>query len=72
MIAALALLIWLYLFFLHGNFWKSEPELLPALPGALPAVDIVIPARDEAGSAAVEATDQPLCDPPRIAGTAGS
>jgi hopene-associated glycosyltransferase HpnB len=48
MIAALALLIWLYLFFLHGNFWKSEPELPPAFPRALPAVDIVIPARDEA------------------------
>jgi hopene-associated glycosyltransferase HpnB len=48
MIAILALLIWLYLFFLHGKFWKSEPELPPALPGALPSVDIVIPARDEA------------------------
>jgi hopene-associated glycosyltransferase HpnB len=48
MIASLALLVWLYLFFLHGNFWKSEPELPPALPGELPAVDIVIPARDEA------------------------
>jgi hopene-associated glycosyltransferase HpnB len=48
MIASLALLIWLYLFFLHGNFWKSGPELPPALPGELPSVDIVIPARDEA------------------------
>ncbi|HEY1858409.1 glycosyltransferase [Acidocella sp.] len=48
MIATLALLIWLYLFFRHGDFWKSAPELQPALPGELPAVDIVIPARDEA------------------------
>ena len=48
MIATLALLIWLYLFFRHGDFWKSAPELPPALPGALPAVDIIIPARDEA------------------------
>jgi hopene-associated glycosyltransferase HpnB len=48
MIATLALLVWLYLVFLHGNFWKSEPELPPALPGELPTVDIVIPARDEA------------------------
>ena len=48
MIASLALLIWLYLFFLHGSFGKSEPELPAAAPSALPAVDIVIPARDEA------------------------
>ncbi len=48
MIATLALLVWLYLFFRHGDFWKSAPELPPALPGALPAVDIIIPARDEA------------------------
>jgi hopene-associated glycosyltransferase HpnB len=48
MIVSLALLVWLYLVFLHGDFWKSAPELPPALPGALPSVDIVIPARDEA------------------------
>ena len=48
MIATLALLVWLYLFFRHGDFWKSEPELKPALPAELPAVDIIIPARDEA------------------------
>ena len=48
MIATLALLIWLYLVFRHGNFWKSGPELPAALPGDLPSVDIVIPARDEA------------------------
>jgi hypothetical protein len=46
MIAFLALLVWLYLFFLHGRFWESEPELKPAVPGELPDVDIVIPARD--------------------------
>ena len=48
MIATLALLIWLYLFFLHGKFWESAPELPPATPAALPDVDIIIPARDEA------------------------
>jgi hopene-associated glycosyltransferase HpnB len=48
MIATLALLIWLYLFFLHGRFWESGPELPPATPAILPDVDIVIPARDEA------------------------
>jgi hopene-associated glycosyltransferase HpnB len=52
MIAFLALLIWLYLFFLHGKFWESGPELPPATPPAFPDVDIVIPARDEAGTIA--------------------
>src|SRR5271163_1433501 len=48
MIAFLALLIWLYLVFLHGRFWESEPELHPAVPMEFPDVDIVMPARDEA------------------------
>jgi hopene-associated glycosyltransferase HpnB len=48
LIAFLALLIWLYLFFLHGKFWQSGPELTPAIPTGFPDVDIVIPARDEA------------------------
>jgi hopene-associated glycosyltransferase HpnB len=47
-IAFLALLIWLYLVFLHGRFWESEPELRPAVPLEFPDVDIVVPARDEA------------------------
>jgi hopene-associated glycosyltransferase HpnB len=52
MIALLALLIWLYLFFLHGKFWESTPELPPATPSILPDVDIIIPARDEAATIA--------------------
>ena len=48
MIAFLALLVWVYLFFAHGRFWESAPELRPALPPILPDVDVVIPARDEA------------------------
>jgi hopene-associated glycosyltransferase HpnB len=44
----IALLIWLYLFFLHGKFWASTPELPPASPAETPAVDIIVPARDEA------------------------
>ena len=52
MIATLALPIWLYLFFLHGKFWESTPELPPATPPEFPDVDIVIPARDEAGTIA--------------------
>ncbi|HVO45776.1 MAG TPA: glycosyltransferase [Steroidobacteraceae bacterium] len=55
MLALAALVIWLYLFFAHGRFWLSGPELPKSSPqqtqiisGAWPAVDIIIPARDEA------------------------
>ncbi len=47
MIAILSLLCWLYLFFLHGDFWLSGPQLPPAEPESLPDVDIIVPARDE-------------------------
>jgi len=50
LIAFLALLTWLYLFFAHGRFWESTPELPPAVPSAFPDVDIIIPARDEAAT----------------------
>ena len=50
MIALLALLIWLYLVLAHGKFWSSGPELQPASPQAIPDVDIIVPARDEAGT----------------------
>src|ERR1700735_3310795 len=53
-----SLLVWVYLVLAHGRFWASTPELPPAAPVvrpdmglpdvALPEVDIVIPARDEA------------------------
>ena len=48
MLAFISLSIWVYLFFAHGRFWRSEPELAPALPGEYPDVDIIVPARDEA------------------------
>ena len=48
MIALFSLLVWLYLFFAHGRFWLSTPELPPAAPEGCPDVDIVVPARDEA------------------------
>jgi hopene-associated glycosyltransferase HpnB len=48
LLAFLTLAVWSYLFFAHGRFWFSTPELAPALPHGLPDVDIVIPARDEA------------------------
>jgi hopene-associated glycosyltransferase HpnB len=48
LIVLLSLLTWLYLFFAHGRFWLSAPELPPAVPEECPDVDIVVPARDEA------------------------
>ena len=47
-LAALSLLIWLYLLAAHGRFWQSEPELSRARPTEAPPVVIVVPARDEA------------------------
>jgi hopene-associated glycosyltransferase HpnB len=47
-LALLSLTIWLYLFFFHGWFWRSQPELSPAMPSAAPVVDIIVPARNEA------------------------
>lgn len=48
MLALLTLAVWVYLFFAHGRFWSSTPELSSGTPLESPAVDIVIPARDEA------------------------
>jgi hopene-associated glycosyltransferase HpnB len=45
-----SLLIWLYLFFAHGRFWQSAPELSPATPPEFPDVDVIVPARDEAST----------------------
>ena len=54
-LAALTLLAWAYLLLFHGRFWSAGPALV-AEPGAAaaggPAVDIVIPARNEAESIA--------------------
>jgi hopene-associated glycosyltransferase HpnB len=47
-LAALSLLIWLYLLAAHGRFWQSGPELAPARPATAPPVAVVVPARDEA------------------------
>ena len=51
-LAALALLVWAYLLLAHGRFWQAGPVLTPARPLHAPAVDVVIPARDEADSIA--------------------
>ncbi len=49
-LAVLALLTWAYLLLGHGRFWSAGPSLAPAAPRAAPAVDVVVPARDEAES----------------------
>ena len=50
MIALLSLGVWVYLFFGHGGFWRSRPQLLPAAPAESPDIDIIVPARDEGES----------------------
>ena len=47
-LAILALLIWIYLIFAHGNFWQAGPVLPLRHPATTPSVAIVVPARDEA------------------------
>jgi hopene-associated glycosyltransferase HpnB len=39
---------WLYLLILHGGYWRTSHRLPPGTPGSLPAVTVVIPARNEA------------------------
>src|SRR5262249_16353493 len=44
-----SLLIWLYLFLLHGRFWRISSIIAPANPaGSSARVAVVVPARDEA------------------------
>ena len=47
-IGALAVVIWLYLLFARGAFWRHEPVLDARPPARWPTVVAVIPARDEA------------------------
>ncbi len=47
-LALLALAAWIYLLAGHGRFWSAGPSLAAAAPASAPAVDVVIPARDEA------------------------
>jgi len=46
-LAALSLLIWLYLILLHGHFWQAGPILAACAVARAPAVCVVVPARDE-------------------------
>lgn len=51
-LAALACLVWAWLWLFHGRFWQAGPVLRPARPADCPPVDVVIPARNEAESIA--------------------
>jgi hopene-associated glycosyltransferase HpnB len=51
--ASLVLGIWVYLIFLHGNFWladEREESSAPVSKSDWPSVAVVIPARDEASA----------------------
>ena len=47
-LALLAAACWAYLLAAHGRFWSAGPSLAPGAPAAWPAIDVVVPARDEA------------------------
>ena len=49
-LAWLSLAVWAYLLLFHSRFWSAGPSLAPAMPGNAPAVDVIVPARDEADS----------------------
>lgn len=46
-VAEVAALAWIYLALAHGRFWQAGPMLTPARPANPPAIDVVVPARDE-------------------------
>ena len=54
LLAACALLAWLYLAFLHGGFWRADQRMdgysdaVPRRAADWPGVVAVVPARDEA------------------------
>ena len=47
-ISGIALAAWLYLFVLHGRFWRSRPVLEREVPRNTASVAVVVPARNEA------------------------
>ncbi len=49
LLANVALILWLYLFFGHGAFWLVHRNLIQMrIPGEQPSVAIIVPARNEA------------------------
>jgi hopene-associated glycosyltransferase HpnB len=50
LLATLALLVWVYLFFAHAGFWLVRRYAIPMrIPGEQPSVAVIVPARNEAG-----------------------
>ncbi len=47
-LAVLALMIWIYLIFARGRFWRAGPVLSVAYPLTTPSVAVIVPARNEA------------------------
>lgn len=47
-VASLSFVVWLYLLFGRGQFWRGWSEPIAPAPATYPAVIVVIPARDEA------------------------
>jgi cellulose synthase/poly-beta-1,6-N-acetylglucosamine synthase-like glycosyltransferase len=50
-LAALSLVVWLYLLFGRDGFWRARPRIedeTPPEPGSWPAVVAIVPARNEA------------------------
>jgi hopene-associated glycosyltransferase HpnB len=50
-LAGLSFTVWLYLFFLHGRFWRAGQRLgkdAAGMPAEWPVVPVIIPARNEA------------------------
>src|SRR5208337_2989246 len=47
-----SLCIWIYLACGRCGYWVSGPQLPQAVPAQFPAVDIIVPARDEASTIA--------------------
>ena len=52
LVAAAALIAWIYLAVFHGRFWQAGPSLDAAVPASFPNVAVVVPARDEAAHVA--------------------
>ena len=68
-LSAVALAAWIYLVFARGWFWlgRERDDEKVALPGVLPQVVIVVPARNEADSIAQSVTSLLAQDYPALA-----
>lgn len=64
-VSIVALAIWIYLVFAHGNFWRGRDGIaLSPEPETWPSVLVVIPARDEADLIGTTMASHMACDYP--------